>query len=214
MGTPADRGASNKCGAPSSEANGVTEAGKLPVQVIHEAIKDIPDLGLWSFEVHQYFDYDSTGNYDCAHGWNGTCTSGTLDQVKEFVNWDPFMNYASTHDISIAVTEFAGHPSARCKSWIESFLALLEANKYQKGKGGVLMWNYWRVCPHVSWYGEMEDPVNNPASNCLQFAPPQDFDPKEYKNLWDVASNPSITMGMKPALAKFVQVPAMTIVNI
>jgi len=212
--TPVDR-SGPKCGAPSSESNGVTDDSKLPMQVIHEAVKDIPNLGLWSFDVHQYFDYFSTGNYDCAHGWkDDSCSEGTLDQVKEFVNWEPFMNYSATHDISIAVTEFAGHPSARCGKWIESFLKLLETSKYEEGKGGVIMWNYWRVCPHSSWYGNMTDPTNNPASDCLQFAPPQDFDPPAYKSLWAATSDPSLTMGMKSTLSKYAQAKASTVLVI
>merc|ERR1711865_786610 len=116
---------------------------------------------------------------------------------KEFVNWEPFMEYCKTNDISIAVTEFAGHPTARCGKWIESFLSLLEANRYQEGQGGVIMWNYWRVCPHSSWYGTMVDPANNPSSDCLQFAPPQVFDAEAYKSLWAATSDPSLNMGMK-----------------
>jgi hypothetical protein len=212
--TPADRSKSAQCGAPSSESNGVTDADKLPVQVIHEAIKDIPNLGLWSFDVHQYFDFFSTGNYNCEHGWNGKCSNGTLDQVKEFTNWEPFMKYFATHDISIAVTEFAGHPSARCGNWIESFLNLLEQHKYEKGKGGVIMWNYWRVCPHSSWYATMDDPANNPSADCLQFAPPQDFDGPAYKALWTATSDPSLANGMKSTLSKFVQSKSAAILHI
>ena len=43
----------------------------MPIETIYNAVSKIPNLGRWSFDVHQYFDYFSTGNWDCGHGWDG-----------------------------------------------------------------------------------------------------------------------------------------------
>jgi hypothetical protein len=42
--------------------------------------------------------------------------------VKQFVNWAPLIAYARAHDISLAVTEFGGHPTQRCGKWLTGFL--------------------------------------------------------------------------------------------
>merc|ERR1719174_2955863 len=203
--TPFARSKHSGCGAPSSSQNGHTrglDKGRTPLQIIHEAVASVPNAQPWTFDVHQYFDYDSTGNWDCGHGWaNDTCAGGTLDQVKEFVNWDPFSQYIAEHDISVAVTEFGGHPTARCARWLRSFLTLLEDNAYKKGKGGVLLWTVWRTCPHTSWYLGINP--DDPSADCLQFAAPvSGVDPPTYAALWRTTSDPTST-NLKTVLHEF-----------
>lgn len=201
---PTDR-SSTPCGAASSEHEGHTAPGKMPIQIIHEALSTVKGLGRWTYDVHQYFDFFSTGNHDCGSDWpDSKCSEGTEEQVKDFVNWDAFMNFTEKNDISIAVTEFGGHATERCSNWVNSFLSVLQKSKYQEGKGGVLMWTIWRTCPHVSWFGSMADPDNNPNADCLQFMAPQSQDPPEFSNLWRVTSDPSAKYGLKNVLKKYV----------
>ena len=131
---------------------------------------DIPLLGTWTFEAHQYLDYFSTGNWDCGHGWPAektkACAAGTVEQVRDFVNWTPFIAYARKNDISVAITEFGGHPSVRRNNWLDGFLQMMEEDRYIKGKGGVIMWQLWRVCPHTSWYASITP--TDPSGDCVQ----------------------------------------------
>jgi len=202
--TPEDR-SQQECGAPSSTHEGHTSSGKMPIEVIYDQLKTISNLGNWSYDVHQYFDYDSTGNWDCGENWpESACANGTIDQVKQFVNWEKFITYCKQNDISVTVTEFGGHPTTRCSNWIKSFLQILQDDQYQPGKGGVLLWSIWRVCPHSSWFAAINP--DDPSADCIQFAAPQDFDPENYRKLWDVTSSNSVKNGMKHAMSNFVYV--------
>lgn len=199
---PTDR-STTPCGAPGATGEGHTAAGKMPLQIIHEALSTVKNLGKWTYGAHQYFDFFSTGNYDCGHGWNA-CDEGTEEQVKAFTNWDAFIGYCAKHDISIAISEFGAHATQRCSRWMDSFLSVLQKNAYKDGQGGVLLWTVWRTCPHTSWYGGMADPDSNPSSDCIQFAAPQSWDSQEYSNLWRVTSDPSLPYGLKHVMAKYV----------
>ena len=106
------------------------------------------------------------------------CTEGTQDQVKDFVGWDLFFKFIKQHKLTVAITEFGGHPSQRCAKWIDSFLTILEDNRVTAADdGGVLMWTLWRTCPHASWYPET---LGGGAMDCVQFAPPTPNDPVQY----------------------------------
>jgi len=61
---PRDR-SNSTCGALSTETQGHTDPSQSPIQVIHEAISSVANLGKWTYDVHQYFDFFSTGNFDC-----------------------------------------------------------------------------------------------------------------------------------------------------
>jgi hypothetical protein len=204
--TPEDRSAT-PCGAPASTSEGHTAAGEMPLEVIHKALADVPQLGKWTYEAHQYLDYFSTGNWDCGHGWPAdkasACAAGSADQVRDFVNWAPFINYTRKHDISVAITEFGGHPSARCNNWIDGFLQMMEEDRYVEGQGGVIMWQLWRVCPHTSWYTTVSP--TDPSADCVQFAPPTEHDSPTYAKLWAVTSADGAPNGLKPTLKKYVQ---------
>ena len=46
------------CGAPSSAEEGHTAAGAgAPLEIVHKALASVKNLGNWTYEVHQYFDY-------------------------------------------------------------------------------------------------------------------------------------------------------------
>ena len=127
-----------------------------------------------------------------------------MDQVKQFVNWDPFMQYCKENKISVALTEFGGHPTKRCNDWLQGFLQMMQDDAYTEEKGyGVIMWQLWRVCPHTSWYAGVN--VQNPNADCVQFAAPQPADPEQYGSLWRVTSDPSVQYSMKNGIKKFVQ---------
>ena len=178
----------------------------MPIEIIYNAISKVPNLGKWSFDVHQYFDFESTGNWNCAKGWpGGACAEGTEAQVKEYLNWDKFQAFYEKHDISIAVTEFGGHPSERCANWIRGFLGLLEKSKYVEGKGGVELWTIWRTCPHTSWYLDVGvDPETVGELDCIQFAKPQQFDDPNYHQLYEKTSASGVANGLKAVLKDFV----------
>jgi hypothetical protein len=210
---PKDR-TSTTCGAPGATTQGSTKDGKYPMQIIHETIKTIPNLGRWTYDVHQYFDFLSTGLYDCGHSWkDGKCGEGTEDQVSDFVNWKPFINYTKTHNISVAVTEFGGHPSKRCSDWLRSFLSLMQQDR-DDGSGGVLLWTSWRTCPHTSWYGPVERPITNADSfaNCLQFSVDDTLDAPIYQTLYNFTSADSTQNGLKKVLRDFVYKPTLAVV--
>ena len=210
--TPADRSSAGGCGAPSSTTQGKTAGlpAKSPIEVLHDAISALPAAlqGKWSVDVHQYFDYFSTGNSDCGQAWpestDAACAAGSMDAVRNFTNWGPFIAYCKANDISIAVTEFGGHPTARCAGWITSFLSMLEADAYQDGKGGVLLWTAWRTCPHTSWYSDLDDPSQIGVRDCIQFAAPQPYDPPEYAAVYRLTSADGVANSIKAALRPFV----------
>ena len=98
--------------------------------------------------------------------------------MKDFVGWETFFSFIKAHKITVAITEFGGHPSQRCAKWIDSFLTILEDNRVTAADdGGVLMWTLWRTCPHASWYPET---LGGGAMDCVQFAPPTPNDPVQY----------------------------------
>ena len=84
------------------------------------------------------------------------------------MNWTPFIAYARENDISVAITEFGGHPSVRCNNWLDGFLQMMEKDRYIEGsgRGGVIMWQLWRVCPHTSWYTSISP--TDPSGDCVQ----------------------------------------------
>ena len=88
--------------------------------------------------------------------------------MSDFVNWTPFIAYARENDISVAITEFGGHPSVRCNNWLDGFLQMMEKDRYIEGsgRGGVIMWQLWRVCPHTSWYASISP--TDPSGDCVQ----------------------------------------------
>ena len=88
--------------------------------------------------------------------------------MSDFVNWTPFIAYARENDISVAITEFGGHPSVRCNNWLDGFLQMMEKDRYVEGsgRGGVIMWQLWRVCPHTSWYASISP--TDPSGDCVQ----------------------------------------------
>ena len=88
--------------------------------------------------------------------------------MSDFVNWTPFIAYARENDISVAITEFGGHPSVRCNNWLDGFLQMMEKDRYIEGsgRGGVIMWQLWRVCPHTSWYTSISP--TDPSGDCVQ----------------------------------------------
>ena len=50
--------ASADMGAPSSAEEGHTAAGAgAPLEIVHKALASVKNLGNWTYEVHQYFDY-------------------------------------------------------------------------------------------------------------------------------------------------------------
>jgi len=202
---PSDRSAPGKhktgCGAPGSVNEGSTKSGKMPLQVIHEALKGISNLGKWTFDVHQYFDFYSTGNHECGANFQNTSCTGTLEQVKDFVNWEKFIGYIHANKLSVAVTEFGGYPTKTCASWVRSFLTMLEQEAYD-GTSGVILWTAWRVCPHTSWYAGINP--TDPSADCVQFAEPQSFDPPEYAALWRTTSADDVKYGVKQVLKDFV----------
>jgi len=125
--------------------------------------------------------------------------------VSDFVNWTPFIAYARENDISVAITEFGGHPSVRCNNWLDGFLQMMEKDRYIEGsgRGGVIMWQLWRVCPHTSWYTTVSP--TDPSADCVQFAPPTEHDSPTYAKLWAVTSADGAPNGLKPTLKKYVQ---------
>ena len=38
-------------------------SGEMPIAIIHKALQSVPGLGKWTYDVHQYLDYFSTGNW-------------------------------------------------------------------------------------------------------------------------------------------------------
>jgi len=116
------------------------------------------------------------------------------------------MSYCKKHNITVAVTEFGGHPTARCGRWLRSFLNLMEQDRYDGSGGGVLLWTTWRTCPHTSWYGPVGRPITDEDSfaNCLQFSKSDTLDPPIYRTLYDYTSADSAKNGLKHVLKDFV----------
>ena len=54
--------------------------------------------------------------------------------MAEFVNWEAFRAFYEEHDISIAVTEFGGHPTERCAQ--AGTAATLHVHSVRRGGAG------------------------------------------------------------------------------
>jgi hypothetical protein len=191
------------CGAPGSSDQGANKSGKMPIEEIHDALQGIPKLGKWAFDVHQYFDFHGTGGHDCGFALkNSSCNAGTLQQVKDFVNWEKFIGFIHKKNITVAVTEFGGYPTQTCANWVRSFLQLLEQGSSVDGSSGVILWSAWRVFPHTSWYTAISP--TDPFADCIQFAEPQSFDPQQYAKLFCTPSGDYLQHGIKQMLKDFV----------
>ena len=191
-----------------SVTQGTTKTPTAPMKIICDAVSALEKAGLWTYDLHQYFDFNSTGNWDCEHGWvagsggeGGDSPQtpgafGTLGAIVEFTNFAKLLEYARTNEVSLAVTEFGGHVSPRCFKWMAGFLNMLSmAGPVMKPStsggmeevGGVIAWTGWRVAPHTSWYGSIGN--DSPNQDCIFFATPAHNEPMAFKNLHGMTSD-------------------------
>jgi len=92
-------------------------------------------LNHFAFEVHQYFDIDSSGS-------SSTCVSATVG-VQRMTN---FTAWCRNNGRRAFLGEFAGSTNSVCLQTIENSLAYLEANT-DVWEG----WTFWAAGP---WWGE------------------------------------------------------------
>ena len=163
----------------AAEVNGgsIGQAGrrrrKPSMDIICSAVKmaNGGQPGLWTYDLHQYFDYNSTGNWDCDYGWDSISGGGggdqpstpgaygTLGAIVEFTNFTT--EYARHNEVSLAVTEFRPR-STRCFRWMGGFLNMLsmagpmikQTSAGRDEVGGVIAWTVARLSAYVVVWGQ------------------------------------------------------------
>lgn len=107
----------------------------------------------FAFEVHQYFDSDSSGSSD-------TCSSSTgSDRLSDFTNW------LKTNGYKGFLGEFAGGNNSTCQA------AVTDALNYMRTNSSVWIgWTWWAAGPWWGTYQFTLEPTNNYTTDAAQMA--------------------------------------------
>lgn len=93
----------------------------------------------FAVEVHQYFDADSSGNYD-----TGDCIPFATFKAGFDAYWPPFMNWATVNRHQIFIGEFGVPDTPTCKQNVLYFLDAITRFAYSPSRGsGVIGWTLW-----------------------------------------------------------------------
>ncbi|NNM59299.1 MAG: glycoside hydrolase family 5 protein [Legionellales bacterium] len=102
----------------------------------------------YAFEVHQYFDPNSSGQYT-----SGDCLSST-DFMKGYtsngttypgfpVYWEEFTKWAKTNKAKVFLGEFGSPDTSNCRADIKTVLDNIDKFPYDSTTGGFLGWSVW-----------------------------------------------------------------------
>lgn len=107
----------------------------------------------FAFEVHQYFDSDSSGNSD-------TCSSSTgSDRLSDFTSW------LKTNGYKGFLGEFAGGNNDTCKA------AVTDALNYMRTNSSVWIgWTWWAAGPWWGTYKFTLEPTSSYTTDAAQMS--------------------------------------------
>jgi endoglucanase len=107
----------------------------------------------FAFEVHQYFDSDSSGNSD-------TCSTTTgSTRLSDFTSW------LKTNNFKGFLGEFAGGNNTDCKA------AVTDALTYMRSNSSVWIgWTWWAAGPWWGTYKFTLEPTNNFTTDAAQMS--------------------------------------------
>ena len=129
-----------------------------PAEIIYQEIKkangnNMKSVGDWKYDVHQYMDLNSTGNFGCI----GQNENGVRDLkgMRFFTNIEPFEEWCKWRGVRAICTEFGvqngnkalnkGGSDPGCKYKLNLFLEMLEKSPAFDG------WTIWRNPAAVSF---------------------------------------------------------------